>query len=182
MPQDIQHLAADIEPVVHVTAADDATSAVDDAHLDDRSLPRKRRSRTVTNTAEIDSTIIHPGSVRINVKGAFIVETPGSRSPRSPTGPNGSPPLVGSYYETKDIRLPNHTAVVSHIAVDVRICPIPSTRPSQTISSRLTTASRLAARWPSWSTFRARPILRNPVAASTFSTSRRTGSTTVSSL
>ncbi|ORY60524.1 pantothenate kinase [Pseudomassariella vexata] len=76
-----------------------------------------RRPRTITNTAEIDSTISHPGSVRINVKGAFIVDTtPGPGTPAG--GINGSP-VGSSAHETKDIRLPNHTAVVSHIAVDI---------------------------------------------------------------
>lgn len=71
------------------------------------------RARTETNTAEIDSTIVRPGSVRINVKGAFIVDTPeGSPTRDAPAG--------STAHETKDIRLPNHTAVVSHIAVDVR--------------------------------------------------------------
>ena len=70
-----------------------------------------RHLRMRTNTAEIDSTIIHPGSVKINVKGAFIVDQD-----------SGSPPSTavnGASYDTKDIRLPFHTAVVSHIAVDV---------------------------------------------------------------
>lgn len=67
------------------------------------------RLRTRTNTAEIDEAIIHPGSVKINVTGAFIVD----QEARTPASPNG-----GSH-DTKDIRLPNHTAVVSHIAVDV---------------------------------------------------------------
>jgi type II pantothenate kinase len=71
-----------------------------------------QRPRTRTNIAEIDNTITHPGSVKINVKGAFIVD-------QEPGTPNGSSPNGGSY-DTKDIRLPNHTAVVSHIAVDVR--------------------------------------------------------------
>ncbi|KAI1801589.1 fumble-domain-containing protein [Daldinia bambusicola] len=71
------------------------------------------RPRNMTSTAEIDSTIIHPGSVRINVKGAFIVDTP--EQPGTPANLSGS----NSYHETKDIRLPNHTAVVSHIAVDI---------------------------------------------------------------
>lgn len=70
-----------------------------------------QRPRTFTNTAEIDSTIIHPGSVKINVQGAFIVD-------QEATTPNGAGPNGGSH-DTKDIRLPNHTAVVSHIAVDV---------------------------------------------------------------
>lgn len=67
--------------------------------------------QTQTDIAEIDSTIIHPGSVKINVKGAFIVDEESST-------PNGATPSGGSH-DTKDIRLPNHTAVVSHIAVDV---------------------------------------------------------------
>lgn len=74
------------------------------------------RPRTATTTAEIDSTIAHPGSVKINVKGAFIVEQD-SATPvaQSFNGGRGSP----DHHQTKDIRLPNHTAVVSHIAVDI---------------------------------------------------------------
>lgn len=77
------------------------------------------RPRTATTTAEIDSTINHPGSVRINVKGAFIVDQGSS----SPNGPAASQHANGraspDHHQTKDIRLPNHTAVVSHIAIDV---------------------------------------------------------------
>ena len=73
--------------------------------------------RMRTNTAEIDSTIIHPGSVKINVTGAFIVD----QDSGSPT--NGTVASTnGGSHDTKDIRLPNHTAVVSHIAVDVCFC------------------------------------------------------------
>jgi len=72
-------------------------------------LPPRMR----TNTAEIDNTITHPGSVKINVQGAFIVD-------QDSVSPNGSISAVnGGSHDTKDIRLPNHTAVVSHIAVDV---------------------------------------------------------------
>ena len=77
--------------------------------------------RMRTNTAEIDSTITHPGSVKINVTGAFIVDQDSS----SPTNVNGS--TNGGSHDTKDIRLPNHTAVVSHIAVDVCFYPLFST-------------------------------------------------------
>ena len=73
--------------------------------------------RMRTNTAEIDSTIIHPGSVKINVTGAFIVDQD-SGSPTHGTGYTN-----GGSHDTKDIRLPNHTAVVSHIAVDVGSLP-----------------------------------------------------------
>ena len=48
--------------------------------------------------------------MKINVKGAFIVD-------QDSASPNGS--INGGSHDTKDIRLPNHTAVVSHIAVDV---------------------------------------------------------------
>lgn len=71
--------------------------------------------RMRTDTAEIDSTITHPGSVKINVKGAFIVD----QEAGSPSGSSGNVTSNGGSHDTKDIRLPNHTAVVSHIAVDV---------------------------------------------------------------
>ncbi|EGX94995.1 pantothenate kinase, putative [Cordyceps militaris CM01] len=74
--------------------------------------PAISRSRTMTTTAEIDSTITKPGSVRINVTGAFIVD-PDTATPKNG---RGSPT---THHETSDIRLPNHTAVVSHIAVDI---------------------------------------------------------------
>lgn len=66
-------------------------------------------ARLRTNTAEIDGTIIHPGSVKIDVRGAFIVE-----DDEDEPSPNGE-----STSHNRDIRLPNQTAVVSHIAVDV---------------------------------------------------------------
>ena len=76
---------------------------------------------------EIDSTIVRPGSVKINVKGAFIVDpdmaTPagasdGRTSGRlSPTGAQSTTTQGSS-----DIRLPNHTAIVSHVAIDVSCC------------------------------------------------------------
>ncbi len=102
----------------HTSAhADTAIAPGDDAEHRD-SAPRPR---AMTSTAEIDSTISHPGSVRINVKGAFIVD--GTDQPATPA--NGYSNANGSYHEGKDIRLPNHTAVVSHIAVDVSVAPRP---------------------------------------------------------
>ncbi|KAM3508536.1 hypothetical protein MY10362_001123 [Beauveria mimosiformis] len=92
------------------------TTAAQDASIDDvapASLrPALSRSRTMTTTAEIDSTITKPGSVKINVTGAFIVD-PDTATPKNG---RGSPT---THHETSDIRLPNHTAVVSHIAVDI---------------------------------------------------------------
>jgi hypothetical protein len=113
-----------------------------------------RPLRMRTNTAEIDSTIIHPGSVKINVKGAFIVDQE-----------SGSPPSTaanGATYDTKDIRLPFHTAVVSHIAVDVRpqLAPAPS-------PLLLTIYTRLEGRWLSLCSSPGNRTPANPAGAST---------------
>lgn len=67
------------------------------------------------DTTEIDNTIIYPGSVKINVEGAFIVDEDSTTL----EGEHLTVTVNGGSHETKDIRLPNHTAVVSHIAVDV---------------------------------------------------------------
>lgn len=68
-------------------------------------------SRPRRNTTSIHAAITHPGSVRINVQGAFIVDEESDL--QSGSG--------GRHHDTKDIRLPNHTAVVSHVAVDVSL-------------------------------------------------------------
>jgi type II pantothenate kinase len=75
------------------------------------------RPRTATTTEEIDRSILHPGSVRINAEGAFIVD----QASATPANGNGKANGRGSPggHETKDIRLPNQQAVVSHIAIDV---------------------------------------------------------------
>jgi len=59
----------------------------------------------------IDSTITQPGAVRINVQGAFIVDD-GATTPQ---------PIedAGAVHDSRDIRLPHHTAVVSHVAIDI---------------------------------------------------------------
>lgn len=64
-------------------------------------------------TTDIQSAIAHPGTIQINVQGAFIVDD------ESKT-PNGFLHDCEDYkHDHNDIRLPNHTAVVSHVAVDV---------------------------------------------------------------
>lgn len=62
----------------------------------------------------LDETILAPGSVRINVQGAFIVDD------ESVAAASESPSHDGALHDTRDIRLPNHEAVVSHVALDVR--------------------------------------------------------------
>ena len=74
--------------------------AVSDSHAVESPDARAGRLDAITN----------PGAVKINVKGAFIVDD----EPRSK-----SPDTDGVHYESKDIRLPHHKGVVSHVAVDV---------------------------------------------------------------
>ncbi|EPS26838.1 hypothetical protein PDE_01777 [Penicillium oxalicum 114-2] len=59
----------------------------------------------------LEEAISNPGAVKINVTGAFIIDD----EPRSRSPVEGE----GVHYENKDIRLPHHTGVVSHIAVDI---------------------------------------------------------------
>ena len=65
------------------------------------------RPRRTTAQSDIHETILHPGNVRINVQGAFIV----SDEPTTPRSEDYE-------HDPRDIRLPNHTSVVSHVAVD----------------------------------------------------------------
>ncbi|KAF2473294.1 pantothenate kinase 4 [Lindgomyces ingoldianus] len=71
--------------------------------------PESRPRRpTAVSQSDIHETILHPGTVRINVQGAFIVDD------------ELVTPQSDDYeHDPRDIRLPNHTAVVSHIAVDI---------------------------------------------------------------
>jgi type II pantothenate kinase len=78
-------------------------------HVDTSPSPAFGRPRRTTVQSDIQETILHPGNVRINVQGAFIVD---EEQP-------GTPQSEDYEHDPKDIRLPNHTAVVSHIALDV---------------------------------------------------------------
>lgn len=69
-----------------------------------------RRPVLEQKKSAIDSTILSPGIVKINVQGAFIVNEDHSLSTKSAGD--------GAQHDT-DIRLPNHRGVVSHVALDV---------------------------------------------------------------
>lgn len=118
-------------PAVEVADAGPSAAAPsvaeDEKHTHDSGEEPRRRPRTMTSTDEIDSTITRPGSVKINFKGAFIVD-PDTATPAAGNGTgngNGNGRSSSpSHHETSDIRLPNHTAVVSHIAIDVSWIPL----------------------------------------------------------
>ena len=61
----------------------------------------------------LDESIFSPGPVKINVEGAFIVDEE-NVSEKAPDDD-------GAQHDSRDIRLPHHEAVVSHVALDVRI-------------------------------------------------------------
>ncbi|KAL8845361.1 MAG: hypothetical protein Q9205_003071 [Flavoplaca limonia] len=73
---------------------------------------RMQRRYPMERKASIDQTILSPGTVSINVKGAFIVDEQPSRPPTPSDGDDGA------QHDT-EIRLPNHEAVVSHVALDI---------------------------------------------------------------
>jgi len=68
-----------------------------------------------TSKFEERAAVPHPGTIKINVQGAFIVDD----QPPTPV-PERTDEFDYSH-DTNDIRLPNHTNVVSHVAVDVRV-------------------------------------------------------------
>ncbi|KAK2821748.1 hypothetical protein FQN49_007715 [Arthroderma sp. PD_2] len=76
------------------------------------SSSRRRRAQTENDVSveRLKETISNPGSVKINVKGAFILDELAEHKRAD---------ADGVHYEHKDIRLPHHTDVVSHVAVDI---------------------------------------------------------------
>jgi hypothetical protein len=153
------------------------------------SAPGAVRPRRTTVQSDIEDTILRPGTVRINVQGAFIVID-------EPTTPRS----YDYEHDPKDIRLPNHTAVVSHIAVDVSmhargVFPFrwwhattrfawhpplstpPSSNPLKPRAGIMLTSHftcRLEVLSPNSFISLAKPTLAPLAAASTFSNSRRT--------
>lgn len=79
-----------------------------------RSFSRDVRAEDGDGGGRLHRAPPNPNDVKINVEGAFIIddESPCSEAKNGTVG-------EGVYFENKDIRLPHHTAVVSHVAVDV---------------------------------------------------------------
>ena len=72
------------------------------------------RAKMHRQPSALEEVILYPGAVRINVQGAFIQEPSESDNMSSDSMEDGV------QHDTQDIRLPNHKAVVSHVALDVR--------------------------------------------------------------
>lgn len=85
--------------------------------------PSLKRRRISSSAAEMQSTINQPGSIKINVTGAYIIN---HEDEETSHGSNSSSPSANqeteehSYqHHKRDIRLPNHTSTVSHVAADI---------------------------------------------------------------
>ncbi|KAL9094660.1 MAG: hypothetical protein Q9165_002929 [Trypethelium subeluteriae] len=74
---------------------------------------RTRPQLSSAAAADVQTDVPQPGTIKINVEGAFIVDDDSSQSEFEDTDE------FEYVHDTNDIRLPNHTAVVSHIAVDI---------------------------------------------------------------
>lgn len=88
----------------------------------DPQRPALKKRRLSTST-DMQAAIAQPGSIKINVTGAYIIDhEDDDQSPeRSPTGSSTSETGEEQSFQhhKRDIRLPNHTSVVSHVAADI---------------------------------------------------------------
>lgn len=89
---------------------------------DERPPPPKRR-RVSSSAEDMQAAIIEPGSIKINVSGAYIIDHVDNLGPGNEVALDGKtivPAEEHAYeHDRRDIRLPNHTAVVSHVAADI---------------------------------------------------------------
>lgn len=97
----------------------DSLSPVHEASTSMSSMATMARE-TVQENAAADDNRLHriptlASSVTINVEGAFIVDDENEKDNDAGT--------EHAHWERKDIRLPHHTDVVSHVAVDVSVQP-----------------------------------------------------------
>ncbi|KAF2718136.1 fumble-domain-containing protein [Polychaeton citri CBS 116435] len=87
--------------------------------------PVSKRRRISSSASDMRSTIEQPGSIKINSSGAHIVDHEDSSEDSPPASEYGSSHsqderLEQSYqHHKRDIRLPNHNSVVSHVAADI---------------------------------------------------------------
>jgi type II pantothenate kinase len=78
------------------------------------------KRRRLSSSAGMQQAIAQPGSIKINVTGAHIIDHDDDSSPdRSPTSNHSDHEEHSYQHHKRDIRLPNHTAVVSHVAADI---------------------------------------------------------------
>ncbi|KXS93485.1 hypothetical protein AC578_7529 [Pseudocercospora eumusae] len=79
------------------------------------------KKRRLSSSADMQQAIAQPGSIKINVTGAYIInhEDEDNSPDRSPTSSHSEGDEHSYQHHKRDIRLPNHTATVSHVAADI---------------------------------------------------------------
>ncbi|KAL1301832.1 hypothetical protein AAFC00_006017 [Neodothiora populina] len=89
--------------------------------------PPTKRRRVSSSATDVDMDLF-PSTIKINVSGAYIIDhVDNSPSPPSPASLDSETEQQntlqsddGGYeHDRRDIRLPNHTSVVSHVAADI---------------------------------------------------------------
>ncbi|KAF2766441.1 pantothenate kinase 4 [Teratosphaeria nubilosa] len=85
--------------------------------------PAAKRRRISNSAIDMQTAINQPGPIEINVTGAYIVDHADEDTSQLSNGSSPSSNLDSeeqSYrHHQRDIRLPNHTSVVSHVAADI---------------------------------------------------------------
>ncbi|KAM0719435.1 hypothetical protein Q7P37_005340 [Cladosporium fusiforme] len=85
--------------------------------------PAAKRRRVSSSAVDMQSAIAQPGSIKINVTGAYIIDRldsdDGSQSSHSSPRSHSDDEDQPYQHHKRDIRLPNHTSVVSHVAADI---------------------------------------------------------------
>lgn len=85
--------------------------------------PALKRRRISSSAADMHSAISQPGSIKINAAGAYIIdhEDEDASQGSNDSSPSSNPDNEGQSYQyhKRDIRLPHHTSVVSHVAADI---------------------------------------------------------------
>lgn len=88
------------------------------------SHPNASVNARTAHHSHLEETIHNPGAVKFDVRGAYIVDDDDDDAAQ-----------LGGRHGNRDIRLPNHSGVVSHVAVDVSVAsPSPLRRPLQRVS------------------------------------------------
>ena len=94
-----------------------------DTSMADMDGPSSKRRRLSISAADMQSRINQPGAIKINVTGAYIIDHEDDDISQGSTGSSPSASQEGeeqSYqHHNRDIRLPNQTSVVSHVAADI---------------------------------------------------------------
>lgn len=90
--------------------------------MENGTAPPSKRRRLSSSATEMQTAILEPGTIKINVSGAYIIDHEDGKPGKelSADGSSTVPTEERAYeHDRRDIRLPNHTDIVSHVAADI---------------------------------------------------------------